>query len=77
MSGLPWIGNSGQWWVYQGDAQASTDESLFRYPNRVHGERLAGEVLGYDLANGGDPRGIIRAGDDHAVRANGRHCPRR
>jgi hypothetical protein len=38
---------------------------------------LAGEVLAKNLPNGCDPRWVIRAGDDHAVGAGGRHCPRR
>ena len=46
-------------------------------PGSDRGEHLAGEVLSQDLTDGGYPRGVIQAGHDHAVRADGCHCPRR
>lgn len=40
----------------------------------AHSEGLAREVLSQYLTDDGDPRRVIRAGYDHAVRADGRHA---
>ena len=64
------------WWVTRKRSDLYGVISI-PVPGSAHGERLAGEVLSQHPADGGYPRRVIRAGHDHAVRADGCHCPRR